>query len=193
MYINDLPFSLKNSEETMYADDTSISYSSKIIDELNETLNSDLDSLKQWLEGNKLSPNIIKTHAMVIGSRPNLKKISDKLVPIPSFAIGNSHIDVVANAKYLGIQLGKHLLWDEHTKALRSKISRSLGFLKYAKKLLPKHTLNQMYRGIVEPHFRYWCSVWGNCGDSRLSMLQKLQNRAARILPIVAMMHQQQT
>ena len=73
-------------------------------------------------------------------------------------------------------------MWDEHTKALRSKISRSLGFLKYAKKLLPKHTLSQMYRGIVKPHFRYCCSVWGNCGDSRLSMLQKLQNRAARIV-----------
>ena len=73
-------------------------------------------------------------------------------------------------------------MWDEHTKALSSKISRFLGFLKYAKKLLPKHTLSQMYRGIVEPHFRYCCSVWGNCGDSRLSMLQKLQNRAARIV-----------
>ena len=76
IYINDLPFSLKNSEVTMYADDTSISYSSKNIDELNETLNSDFDSLKQWLEGNKLSLNVIKTQAMVIGSRrPNLKKI----------------------------------------------------------------------------------------------------------------------
>ena len=106
---------------------------------------------------------------MVIGSRLSLKKISDKLVPAPSFAIGNSHIDVVANAKYLGIQLDRHLVRDGHTKPLRSKISRSLGFLKYAKKLLPKHTLSQMYRGIVEPHFRHCCSVWGNCGDSRLS------------------------
>ena len=75
IYINDLPFALKNSEVTMYADDTRISYSSKNIDELNETLNSDLDSLKQWLEGNKLSLNVIKTQAMVIGSRPNIKKI----------------------------------------------------------------------------------------------------------------------
>ena len=44
--INDLPLSIKNNKVTMYADDTSISYSSKNIDELNETLNSDLDSLK---------------------------------------------------------------------------------------------------------------------------------------------------
>ena len=182
IYINDLPLSLKNNDVTMYADDTSISYSSKNIDELNETLNSDLDSWKQWLEGNKLSPNVIKTQAMVIGSRPNIKKVSDKSVPTPSFAIGGSHVDAVNNAKYLGVQLDKHLVWDEYIKALRSKISRSLGFQKYAKKLLPKHTLSQMYRGIVEHHFRYCCSVWGNCGDSRLLALQKLQNHAARIV-----------
>ncbi len=71
-------------------------------------------------------------------------------------------------------------MWDKHTSALRSKISRSLAFLKYAKKLLPKYTLSQMYRGIVEPHFCYCCSVRGSCGKSRLLMLQKLQNRAAR-------------
>ena len=128
IYINDLPFAHKNSEVTMYADDTSISYSSKNIDELNETLNSDLDSLKQWLEGNKFSLNVIKTQAMVIGSRPNIKKISDKLVPTPSFAIGNSHIDVVDNAKYLGVQLDKHLVWDEHTKAFKD--SSLFGFPK---------------------------------------------------------------
>ena len=89
IYINDLPFSLKNSEVTMYAGDRSMSYSSKNIEELNETLKSDLDSLKQWLEGTKLSLNVIKTQAMVLGSRPNLKKISDKSVPTPSFAISN--------------------------------------------------------------------------------------------------------
>ena len=84
--INDLPFSLKNSEVSMYADDTSISYSSKNIYELNETLKSDLDFLKQWREGNKLSLNVIKTQAVVIGSRPNVKKISDRSVPTPSFS-----------------------------------------------------------------------------------------------------------
>ena len=61
-------------------------------------------------------------------------------------------------------------------------MSRSFGFPKYAERLLLKHTLSQMYRGIIEPHFRYCCSMWGNCGDSRLSMLQKLQNHAARIV-----------
>ena len=39
-----------------------------------------------------------------------------------------------------------------------------------------------MYTGIVEPHFRYCCSVWGCCGLTEINQLQKLQNRAARII-----------
>ena len=38
-----------------------------------------------------------------------------------------------------------------------------------------------MYRGIVEPHFSYCCSVWGCCSETKLNSLQKIQNRAARI------------
>ena len=37
-------------------------------------------------------------------------------------------------------------------------------------------------QGIVEPHFRFCCSVWGCCGVTKLQTLQKLQNRAARIV-----------
>ena len=74
IYINELPFSPQNSQVAMYADDTTISYSSNNIDDLNDNLNRDLNCLKQWLPGNKLSLNVIKTQAMVVGSRSNLKK-----------------------------------------------------------------------------------------------------------------------
>ena len=65
-------------------------------------------------------------------------------------------------------------------KVLCSKVSRAIGFLKDAKKFVPKETLIQMYKGIVEPHFRYCCSEWGSCDETRA--LQKLQNQAARIV-----------
>ena len=39
-----------------------------------------------------------------------------------------------------------------------------------------------MYRGIVEPNFRFCCSVWGCCGATKLQTLQNFQNRAARIV-----------
>ena len=65
---------------------------------------------------------------------------------------------------------------------LCSKVSRAIGFLKYAKTFVPKKTLIHTYRDIVEAHFRYCFSVWGSCGETRLRALQKLQNRAARIV-----------
>ena len=164
VYINDLPFCLEGCQVTMYADDTSISFAAKSVNDLNMTLNRELDSLRKWLQGNKLSLNVLKTQAMVTGSRPNLKKISTKLVEPPSFSIGGSDVELVGNVKYLGVQIDRHLAWDEHVHFLRSKVSRAIGFLKYAKKLLPQDTLCKMYRGIVEPHLRYCCSVWGACG-----------------------------
>ena len=164
VYINDLPFCLEGCQVTMYADDTSISFAAKSVNDLNMTLNRELDSLRKWLQGNKLSLNVLKTQAMVIGSRPNLKKISTMLVEPPSFSIGGSDVELVGNVKYLGVQIDRHLAWDEHVHFLRSKVSRASGFLNYAKKLLPQDTLCKMYRGIVEPHLRYCCSVWGHVG-----------------------------
>ena len=102
---------------------------------------------------------------MVVGSRPNLKRISEGKAQSPSFAIGDPQIEIVEKTKYLGIQLDQQLVWDEHTKFLRAKVSRAIGFLKYAKKILPQETLSQIYSGIVEPHFRYCCSVWGVVGS----------------------------
>ena len=49
---------------------------------------------------------------------------------------------------------------------------------------MPLETLNQLYAGIVEPHFSHCCSVWGCCGVTEENDLQKLQNRAARIITI---------
>ena len=78
--------------------------------------------------------------------------------------------------------MDRNLNWKGHIKAVSSKISRASGFLKHAKSFLTQDTLKTLYTGIVEPHFRYCCSVWGNCGASERNHLQKLQNRAVRIL-----------
>ena len=96
----------------MYADDTSISYSTKNIEDLTETLNKELKCLKEWLQGNKLSLNVIKTQAMVIGSRPNLKKIGEETVDSPAFVINDSPVELVDSIKYLGVngfEKSKHL------------------------------------------------------------------------------------
>ena len=66
--------------------------------------------------------------------------------------------------------------------AVSTKVSRAVGFLRHAKSFLPKETLKTICTGVVEPHFRYCCSVWGCAGSTEINQLQKLQNRAARIV-----------
>ena len=107
-------------------DDTSMSFTAKSVNDLNMTLNKELDSLGKWLQGNKLSMKVLKTQAMVIGSRPNLKKISKKLVERPSFTIGGSDVEMVGNVKYLGVQIDRHLAWDEHIHFVRPTVSRAI-------------------------------------------------------------------
>ena len=147
----------------MYADDTSISYSSKSVDEINSAINDGLSNLKLWLEGNKLSLNVTKTQAMLIGSRTKLQNISNSDVISPKFVIDDEVVPMINEAKYLGIQIDKTLGWKEHINIIAAKISRGIGMLRYAKRYVPLSTVKTMYRSIVEPYLRYCCTVWGCC------------------------------
>ena len=80
------------------------------------------------------------------------------------------------------MQINCSLDWKEQIKAVSTKVSRAIGFLKHAKSFLPMTGSKTLYTGIVEPHFRYCCSVWGCTGSTETNQLLKLQNRAARII-----------
>ena len=160
----------------MYADETAISHSSRCLSKLQDDLNQDLVNLQNWLHGNKLSLNVVKTQSLIIGSRPNIQKIEKQTEAKPSF---EQKINVITDTKYLGVQIDDKLQWDRHIK--KAKALRALGLIKHAKKFLPSGVLQKIYRGIVEPHFSYCCSVWGCCNETNLDSLQKIQNRAARI------------
>ena len=181
IYINDLPLAVQGSTVSMYADDTSLCHQALNMTQLNGAINNDLRRLDTWLQGNKLSLNVAKTHAMLITTRQKrnvLKSTNQNL----ELNIRDNELDAVQKTKYLGVQIDFSLDWKEQIKAVSAKVSRAIGFLKHAKKFLPGVTLENLYTGIVEPHFRYCCSVWGCCGSSEIKQLQKLQNRAARIV-----------
>ena len=97
----------------IYSDDTTISYSSKSFAELNTKLKCDLHFLEEWLHGKRLTINVTKTPAMNLRSRPNLKKITRNASGAPCFVIGDTNIDIAQSAKYLGVKLDQHLVWDE--------------------------------------------------------------------------------
>ena len=54
--------------------------------------------------------------------------------------------------------------------------------IKYSKKFIPKYTLKMLYQGLMEPHFRFCCSVWRTCGVATRRILEKQQNKVIRII-----------
>ena len=118
---------------SMYADDTSLCQQALNMTQLNGAINNDLGRLDTWLQGNKLSLNVAKTHAMLITTRQKcnvLKSTNQNL----ELNIHDNELDVVQKTKYLGVQIDFSLDWKEQIKVVSAKVSRAIGFLKHAKK-----------------------------------------------------------
>ena len=102
----------------------------------------------------------------------------------------------VRNKCCAGGQTGKHLCWQQcvrnnvssfaranvHVENICKKIASGIGALKRVRSFVPHETLRSIFMSLVQPHFDYCNSVWGCCSKTLASKLQKLQNRAVRIL-----------
>ena len=162
----------------MYADDTHLTYAGLSTDNTGSCLNNDLAKVHNWLTANKLTLNTTKTEFMLIGSRQRLSTLTN----FPRPEINGAPIDQVANAKSLGVIIDDNLNRSSHIDKLTKKIASGIGAIKRVRHLVPQATLQNIFSALVQPHFDYCNVVWGNCGVTLQQKLQKLQNRAARVL-----------
>ena len=178
IYINDLPNSLQNAVPRMFADDTNLTLSVKTLTELKLALAPELNNLSCWLKANKLSLNVAKTELMIIGSRQRLSAQCDDI----EIRIDDQIIERVDHTKSLGLFIDAHLSWCKHVEEICKKVSSAIGALKRVRPFISKETAIQIYNALIIPHFDY-CSPVRNCLSGYLSeKLQKLQNRAARVI-----------
>ena len=62
------------------------------------------------------------------------------------------------------------------------KIAKALGAFRRLRSYITQDILIIIYKSLILPHFDYCSEVWGNLGKTLAADLQKLQNRAARII-----------
>ena len=72
IYISDLPNCLEHSTPLFYADDTNLLLSATLCNDLIHKGNEELRNISQWVNSNKLSLNVDKTHAVIFRT-PNTK------------------------------------------------------------------------------------------------------------------------
>ena len=78
--------------------------------------------------------------------------------------------------------IDEKLTWRSHIDKLTKKITSGTGAIKQIRHLVHYGTLHSIYQALVQPHFKYCNIVWRNCGVTFQDKLQKVQNRAARVL-----------
>ena len=88
----------------------------------------------------------------------------------------------VKSTKCLGVTIDEFLTWAEHIDNVIKKLAIGISLLRRNRKVLKKCDLMNVYRAIVEPYFDYCCIIWDGISDYLTLKLQKLQNRAARII-----------
>ena len=103
IYINDLPNISKILNFYLFADNTNIYYESSSLDNLERTVNSELNKLFLWLNVNRLSLNIDKTNFIVFHpyNKPKKKRTTIK--------INNKAIKEKEYIKYLGVLIDSTL------------------------------------------------------------------------------------
>jgi hypothetical protein len=140
----------------MFADDTSVSYASNIVEKLENIINFDLKNLNSWLTTNRLSLNIVKTEFMIIGSRQKIRGIDAEM----NIKINDNKINRVDFVKSLGLHIDEHLSLSVHIRKLCKKIASAIGALKRIRPFITTKIAIQVYQSLIQPHFDYCCSVW---------------------------------
>ena len=82
----------------------------------------------------------------------------------------------------LGVTIDDRIDWSGHIEKVTKKVASGIGAIKRMRHLVPQATLQLIYQALIQPHFDYCNIVWGNCGITLQNKVQKLQNRAARVL-----------
>ena len=176
LYINDLAFVSPKLFSILFADDSNFFCTGQNLSDIFDTVNHELNAIVDWLNSNKMSLNVDKTHFMVF--HPKGKKIPDNM----NIEILGSKISEVKYTKFLGVIIDSNLTWKNHIQYISSKISKNVGIIKKARTILAKETLLTLYYSFIYPYLNYCVHIWGSSNDTVLRKLLLLQKKVVRII-----------
>ncbi len=177
VFINDLCDSIELCGTSMYADDTAIFYLADSDDELQISLQYDLQTVSYWMRENRLSLNTSKTKFMKLGTKTRLKKSK----PF-SLSLNGDIIEEVSTFKYLGMTLDSQLQFIAHVDKVVDKTTAKLGLLYKTRWLFDQQTALTLYKSLITPHFDFGSVIYEVTPKYQLQRLQIVQNAAARLI-----------
>ena len=173
VYVNDLMENM-SCFVRLFADDSSLQYSSPYPAEIEIVLNHDLETLitwsKLWLM--KFNPN--KTNAMWYSHLQGNG--------YPELVFDNIPLNFIDRHKHLGITFQNDYKWTYHIENLVQTASKKIAVMRSLKYKLNRTTLSTLYIVFIRPVLEYADVVWDGCNEENSEKLEKLQLDAAKIV-----------
>ena len=138
-------------------------------DDLIRTMNEEMVKVVDWLQINRLSLNLNKTHFILFQRKRVKISLSVDLI------INNVKIDMIEKTKFLGVIIDQNLPFQSHIKYIKGRVARGIGILYKSRPYFHFKTMRSLYNAIIYPYFTYCIEVWGNTYQSYLEPLVKLQ------------------
>jgi hypothetical protein len=157
----------------IFADDTSLIEC--MFDPVISTqkINRDLETLSTWASQWLMVFNIDKTVLMTFSYKKhrNLPQVKFRGVQLPDSA---THT-------HLGLTLSSNMSWDAHVDRVCMKAGRFNNILRRLKFVLPRSSLDTLYKVKIRPVIEYANVVYDNCSVRLSNKLERLQLQSARI------------
>ena len=163
----------------LFGDDAMIYASGVSVSEVQLKLQNCLINISKWYRENRLKINSDKSKVMLVGSKAQLKSLNvDEFI----FNYEGMPLELVENAKYLGMCINSDISWDFHVERLCQIMYYHLSLLRLLRRIFPKELLLQVYKSYIHPRLDYGITLYGCSTQKNIDLVQRVQNHAARLI-----------
>ena len=100
-----------------------------------------------------------------------------------NYTIHGKTLELVKNAKYLGLNISHNLSWNHHIGTVTKKANIN-AFLSRNISSCPSKIKAQCYTTLVRPVMEYVCIIWDPVPQKNIRELEMVQRRAARFVTV---------
>ena len=180
--VSDISESVTAGSYHTYADDVQhlLTFKTEDATEAFNSANTVLDNIANYSKNNCLKLNTDKTKYIVIGSRGNLKTLSEQ--ELPALKLNGDILEQKDNVKNLGIIFDQNMFW---TNQINSIVGKAYGRLKQAYKFRNFLSLETRFT-LVETYilslFNYGDILFQNISGRLSNKIQRVQNSCMRFV-----------
>ena len=175
VFVNDMFHFVDKCSLYNYADDNSISTASPCVHDVVSNLKTNCNNIMEWFSVNGLEANPSKFQFMLLSS----SNIDNSNI---SLCIDDITLKPEPHVKILGVFLDDKLSFSQHVSISCTKAARQLNALARISRYLNISSRSLLYNSFVRSNFNYCTMVLHFCGKTNNNKIEKIQERALRII-----------